>query len=91
MDEIVSVPFSLTVPDNTELLSKKLIVNNTDSNVAIVDLPEVYFDGNEQTRWNSTINITGIFIGKARIKLILPTDEVFTQILPLLCIRLDRG
>ncbi|XP_043267401.1 ileal sodium/bile acid cotransporter [Venturia canescens] len=69
MDDTVGVPFSVTIPKNTGISTINLAINNSDAEVVAINAPKFYSNENNGETWNSTINITGLFIGKSRISL----------------------
>lgn len=76
MDETVAVPFSVTIPENTEISSVHLAINNSDFQVTAVNVQSFYSDGGYGQTWNSSVNVTGLFIGNSRISLSFSQDKV---------------
>ena len=74
IDDVVAIPFSI------EGISQEFKINITattsDVNILNVSLPK--FDQQEirDEVYKSSINVTGIFLGKAKISLIIYYDEV---------------
>ena len=78
MYETVQVPFFTDVPA-TSNSKVQISANNSDPNVIDVDLP--IFNNYKIAKgfWNDTINVTGLFLGKAKIILSISLDEVRTD------------
>lgn len=75
MYDTAQVSFFTDVPATSH--SKVLITaNNSDPNVVDIDLPIYHHDKIAKGFWNDTINITGLFLGKAKIILSISLDGV---------------
>ncbi|XP_033219576.1 P3 protein isoform X1 [Belonocnema kinseyi] len=78
MYDAVQVSFFTDVP--ATIHSNVLITaNNSDPNVVDIDLPLFHHDKIVKGFWNDTINVTGLFLGKAKIILSISLDGVLVN------------
>lgn len=75
MDETVAVPISAYIPDDADLFSVKL--TNTNPEVAMVDVP-LFHPNSDNTAafWNTSLNVTGLFLGNTKLVLEIVSNEV---------------
>lgn len=91
MYESISIPFStdFAASGNKRV---KVTANSSDLNVAIVDFPIFHPDEIQEGVWNNSINVTGVFLGKAKIiiSIIVDGDLVSSSFIDVIVIRQKR-
>lgn len=69
LDDVIRVPFELVIPEGVDRPGLKFDIENTDHHVVSVKEPWVESLPAGVDRFNSSLNITGLFLGKADIVL----------------------
>jgi len=77
MNEVVSVPFSIPLENDTSLPSnlsvpKTVLMTSANTDIAVLDLTLM----RNETSFYGTLNITGVFLGKTKLILILMENGV---------------
>ncbi|XP_057327559.1 ileal sodium/bile acid cotransporter-like isoform X2 [Microplitis mediator] len=69
LDDVIRVPFELVIPEGVDRPGLKFDITNTDRNIVSVREPWVESLPAGADRFNGSLNITGLFLGKADIVL----------------------
>ncbi|XP_043477277.1 ileal sodium/bile acid cotransporter [Leptopilina heterotoma] len=67
MDSTVSVQFNVTDLPATSSSKVEITAESSDTNIATISLPVFRYDKIENGVWKDFINVTGVFLGKAKI------------------------
>lgn len=67
MDSTVAVQFNVTDLPATINSKVEITAESSDTNIATISLPVFHYDKIENGVWKDFINVTGVFLGKAKI------------------------
>lgn len=67
MDSTVAVQFNVTDLPATIHSKVEITAESSDTNIATISLPVFHYDKIENGVWKDFINVTGVFLGKAKI------------------------
>lgn len=75
MDSTVPVEFITDLPA-TSTSKVEITAKSSDENIATIKLPTFHYDKIINGEWKDFINVTGVFLGKAKISITIQHNEV---------------